>query len=199
MNPALAACWGALAWTLHAAVACERARAYRLDLPMLHPAATVPCVFAIGVCAWSAGRGAAVYPAGVLLACTAVSATTDIRTGYVFDRVLLIAALLLLPVTIATGRLPDATCGAALAAASLLVPYWCTRGRGIGLGDVKLAGLVGFATGTPGAIVAIWFAVLCGGAFAAMLLAARRVTLGSAMRFAPFLALGASYAVARST
>jgi leader peptidase (prepilin peptidase) / N-methyltransferase len=86
--------------------------------------------------------------------------------------------------------------GLALAGGYLLLAV--ARPGQIGGGDIKLAGLAGLVLGWFG-----WWAVLAGGAMGFLLaavvslglLAARRVTLRSAISFGPFLLGGALLAV----
>ena len=67
--------------------------------------------------------------------------------------------------------------------------------RGMGAGDVKLAGLLGLLVGYPGVVVAVWLAVVSGGLVAVFLLALRRRGRKDAIPFGPFLALGAVVAL----
>jgi leader peptidase (prepilin peptidase)/N-methyltransferase len=63
--------------------------------------------------------------------------------------------------------------------------------RGMGGGDVKLAGLLGLMVGFPGILVALWIAVVVGGVVAIILLILRMKGRKDAIPFGPFLALGA--------
>ncbi|HEY5425933.1 MAG TPA: A24 family peptidase [Candidatus Tumulicola sp.] len=197
MTAAAVAAATAVLLALFAAVAWERARAFDLPLSFARFSAIAPGAGAIGLSGWLATRDSAAYASAVLLACAAVSATTDLQTGYIFDRVLLAGTLLALAPACAGGRLADAAAGGLLASALLMIPYACSRGRGIGLGDVKFAATIGFGLGTAGALSALWFAAVCGGTVAIVLLAAGRVARGGALPFGPFLAIGASYAIVR--
>ena len=65
---------------------------------------------------------------------------------------------------------------------------------GIGMGDVKLAGMLGFvlaATVVPALVVGI----LAGGLASVVLVVARRATLRSSIAYGPYLALGGSVAI----
>ncbi len=77
---------------------------------------------------------------------------------------------------------------------------WATPGRaGFGLGDVKLAGVLGLLLGWFGwgnVLLGIYLAFLSGGVCALILLARRRLGRGSHLAFGPFLALGAVAAIA---
>lgn len=62
--------------------------------------------------------------------------------------------------------------------------------RGMGLGDVKMAGLIGLAGGVPGILVALMVSIVSGGLVAALLLGSGLRRRGQSMPFGPFLALG---------
>jgi leader peptidase (prepilin peptidase)/N-methyltransferase len=61
---------------------------------------------------------------------------------------------------------------------------------GLGMGDVKLAGLIGLMVGFPLVIVALIVGIVCGGVGVSLLFAARRVGRKSYVPYAPFLAVG---------
>lgn len=74
--------------------------------------------------------------------------------------------------------------------ALMLAIYLAFKG-GMGAGDVKLAALIGFATGFPGVFLALFLSVVLGGVTAALLLLSRRKGRKDPIAFGPFLALGA--------
>jgi prepilin signal peptidase PulO-like enzyme (type II secretory pathway) len=95
----------------------------------------------------------------------------------------------------AAALMPNAGLASALGAAAVgggafLVMAILTRG-GIGLGDVKLAALIGAGLGLPAAYQALFLGVLAGGLVMAVLLAAGLVSRRQALPYAPFLALAA--------
>lgn len=155
--------------------------------------------------AWATGR-AAELPALLVLAVAAVLlAVVDLRHRLLPDRVVLpataLVALLLTGAAAAGGEwsaLGRALLGAAVLFAAFLVLALLAPGQ-LGMGDVKLAALLGLALGWYG-----WPAVLLGAlaafvvqAVAALaLLAARRVTLRSELPFGPAMLLGAAVALA---
>lgn len=61
----------------------------------------------------------------------------------------------------------------------------------MGMGDVKLAGVIGLVTGFPGILVAILICIFSGGFMAALLLIRTRFQRGQTMAYAPYLVLGA--------
>ncbi len=62
--------------------------------------------------------------------------------------------------------------------------------KGMGGGDVKLAGVIGLLAGFPGALIALWLGVVSGGLVAIGLLVLRKLGRKDSMPFGPFLALG---------
>ena len=71
-----------------------------------------------------------------------------------------------------------------MAVAFLLAP-------GFGLGDVKLATLLGLLSGLSNALPALMVGMIAGGLGATLLLVAGRARMTSAMAYGPYLALGA--------
>ena len=63
--------------------------------------------------------------------------------------------------------------------------------RGMGMGDVKLAAVIGLLVGIPGAAVALWIAAVSGGFVAIILLASGRKGRKEGIPFGPFMSLGA--------
>lgn len=72
--------------------------------------------------------------------------------------------------------------------------YLLSRGH-LGMGDVKLAGVIGLMLGYPAVINALVVGILLGAAVALVLLATHRATRKSTMAYAPYLALGALFAM----
>jgi leader peptidase (prepilin peptidase) / N-methyltransferase len=172
-------------------VAYERARIYGLQ-PHLNFFQAIAIVFAVTVaCVWLTSRGVMTVETTIVLATAAVTAITDLEFGYVFDRVMVAAALGLLVVAIAHANVADALLGGATAAAGLATPWALSRGRGMGLGDVKLAGVLGCGLGLHAALRTLWLAFVLGALAAVALTVAKRRPTETAWPFAPFLALGA--------
>lgn len=70
-----------------------------------------------------------------------------------------------------------------------------TRGRGMGLGDVKLAFLLGLILGYPYTLLAIFLAFLTGAVSGLMLVLTRKAKLGKPIPFGPYLVAGAFVAI----
>ena len=86
-------------------------------------------------------------------------------------------------------RVISSLSGGVAGLAIMLIPFLIARG-GMGLGDVKMAALVGLATGFPKVFIALFLSIITGGLVAVALL-----TLGLKKRrqpipFGPFLAVG---------
>lgn len=80
---------------------------------------------------------------------------------------------------------------AGVAASAFFLFLWLiTRGRAMGLGDVKFAFLMGLLLGFPGVIVACYLAFLTGAASGVILILQRKKGLKSKIAFGPFLILG---------
>jgi leader peptidase (prepilin peptidase)/N-methyltransferase len=65
--------------------------------------------------------------------------------------------------------------------------FWITHGRGMGLGDVKLAALMGFFLGFPKIIVALYLAFLTGALVGVILVLIGKKRFGEHISFGPFL------------
>jgi leader peptidase (prepilin peptidase)/N-methyltransferase len=134
--------------------------------------------------------------AGALAAMLAVVTVTDVRTRLIPDLALAPAALIALVVIGASQpQLLPERLAAAAAAGGFLLAAALARPGGMGLGDVKLAAVLGLFLGRS-VIAALVLALGLGALWGAGLIAAhgpqaRRMTLP----FAPFLATGAAVAV----
>ena len=96
------------------------------------------------------------------------------------------------------GDVPEALASGLGYSVALLVPALATRGA-IGMGDVKLALLLGLFAGYSGwatAVAALVGAFLLAGAVGVLLLALRRITRHDHLPFGPFMVAGAWFAIA---
>ena len=129
-------------------------------------------------------------PALAALCGSSAAALADLRTGYIPDAVTRTTALVALAFAAAAGAAPAACGGAWAVGGTLLGLHLMTRGRGIGLGDVKLGSAIGAGLGAPAGLVALGAAFVAGATYAAWLLIVRRARRGDEIRFGPFLAAG---------
>ena len=118
------------------------------------------------------------------------AAITDARTGLIPDRISIGGFLTICIISALHHTLIPSLLGAGVAGGSLGFLHLVTRGRGLGLGDVKLALAIGAALGPVLGLIALGLAFIFGACFAIALLLMRRISRGHEMYFAPFLAAG---------
>jgi leader peptidase (prepilin peptidase) / N-methyltransferase len=119
-------------------------------------------------------------------------AVIDLEHRRVLDRMLAPAAVMALVLSLAMGapRPAAALLGAALGFLVFLV-LRLLYPRGMGMGDVKLAGVIGLVTGLPAVVPALGIGMLAGGVAAVVLLLHHGRRRGQTLAYAPYLALGA--------
>jgi leader peptidase (prepilin peptidase)/N-methyltransferase len=123
----------------------------------------------------------------------------DLEQGLILNKVVypgMVVALLLallprpeLTIVMKPG-IASAALGGAIGFVVFLVIALASRG-GMGWGDVKLAALIGLATGFPLVLVAIIMGAILGGIVAVALMLAKKRNRREAIPFGPFLALAA--------
>lgn len=120
----------------------------------------------------------------------------DIMHRWVPNALLLPAAVLALAISMITNHppVPNALLGGAIGFLLFYLIAVAYRGA-LGGGDVKLAGLIGLMTGFPGVLVALTTGILIGGGVAALLLISGKKTRKSYIPYAPFLVIGAMFAL----
>lgn len=129
------------------------------------------------------------------VAVAAVSAVTDLKSGYIYDRVLVVGLMVVLAAAVFERILVVAIIGGAIGAGIPFLLYIATRGCGLGLGDVKLAGMLGVSMGPRGVLGTLAIASVAGGVAACYLVATHRRHRRDSMPFAPFLAFGGALTV----
>lgn len=100
-----------------------------------------------------------------------------------------VLALSLLP---QTPTLQSSFIGGVVGLGLFMLVYLMSRGH-LGMGDVKLAGLIGLMLGYPAVISALVVGIILGAGAAIVLLVSKRATRKSTMAYAPYLALGALF------
>ncbi len=105
----------------------------------------------------------------------------------VFPLILVISlfSLITTPQSLITNHLPTAV----LAAAFFYFLHWITRGKGMGLGDVKFVFLIGLILGYPLAVVSLYLAFLTGAIVAVILILIGQANTKQRIAFGPFLAI----------
>lgn len=125
-----------------------------------------------------------------LLAALAVCAWTDASSGYIYDVVLAVAAVLVGVQTILGGHVRESLEAAAVAFVLAFGAHGLSRGRGLGFGDVKLFALTGAALGSiPLAVEAFGGSFVVGACVLVPAVALKRVDRHQKVAFAPFIAV----------
>src|SRR3954453_9690505 len=132
-----------------------------------------------------------------LVAVLGIVTVSDLRTRLVPDAALAAGLAVALPISLLTdpGGVPERLLAGACASGFLLAAA-LIRPDGMGLGDVKLAGLLGVYLGAE--VVVALVAAFAAGSIAGLLLLARHgwAARGRTIPFAPFLAIGALMGIA---
>lgn len=124
-----------------------------------------------------------------------VMAVIDIRLGIIPDEVNIFLAVAGIFLAIFSGGQWSAAVadviGAAVAGAFFALLIAVTRGRGMGMGDLKLAIPLGLIFGWPGIVLLLVLAFVIGAAAGVFSIARGAKTMKGTLPFGPFLALGA--------
>lgn len=130
-----------------------------------------------------------------LVAVLAISTVTDMRKRLIYDLALAPAALSAIVLTLAAQpEMLGARLAAAACAGGFLLAAALARPEGMGLGDVKLAAVIGLHLG-PAVAPALALGLASGAATGSTLALARGRSLGDAtVPLAPHLALGTALA-----
>ncbi len=84
----------------------------------------------------------------------------------------------------------DRALAGAVLFSGMAVIYAATRGRGLGFGDVKFAGVIGYLFGLQQGFIALYIAFISGGLLAIVLLLTSKKGLKSEVPFGPFMVWG---------
>lgn len=193
--------WGLLASGLSPSGRCPSC-AHRIGPPP--GSVELVTAAAAGVLVWRAGLGLTALALAAVAVVGVALAFVDIAVHRLPDRLVLtaiIAALAVFALDTALGappqRLLTATaCALGAGLAFFLIVF--ASPDGMGLGDAKLAVLVGLVTGWFGvltAVYAIFVGFLLAGAAVAVMLVARRITRKDRLAMGPFMLLGALAAI----
>ena len=165
-------------------------------LPDAHAWRTLAAWGAALLAGWLAYRRFGLSPEALVVAVYAwfflAVAVIDLEHRRVLNRMLLAA----LPFAAAASLLlhrpaPSSALAGAAVGFGVFLLLALARPGGMGMGDVKLAGLIGLATGLGGVILAMTVGIVAGGVAALALMAGRRFDRRATMAYAPYLALGA--------
>lgn len=194
-----AACgWAAGWWPIRAA-----AHAHALG-PGLHRAGSrtafaVAAALAFALVAWGAGWGP-LLPAALVFTAVGVAAAAVDLVEHRLPNPLVLAGAIGVAVSVGLAALVTGwgtLFGALAGGAAMLATYAAVAfvsPRSMGMGDVKLAGVIGFTLGAFGLtpwLLGLVAAFLAGGVIALAALVSRRASLASAVPFGPAMVAGA--------
>lgn len=149
----------------------------------------------VGLLAYSHGLGAYFWPRAIFLGILVVASFIDLFDRIIPNELMLfgLGAGLLSALVLPSGRWGffDALLGGVAGLGFLLFLAVLVRG-GMGIGDVKLAGVMGLFLGWPWIFMGLVLGFLSGGLVAGALMAFTSVTRKDKIPFGPFLALGAA-------
>lgn len=169
-----------------------RCRYCHSGIPLRVPGVEICGAAAFALAYWRYGTGVEAGVFAYYCCIFIVLGVIDLEHRLIPNKIVYPAVAIAIPVAallsgtgIASGAIGGAT-GLGL----MLVPALVSRG-GMGWGDVKMAALIGFASGFPLVFVSLFTGVLLGGATAALLVLLRIKKWGDAVPFGPFLSLAA--------
>jgi leader peptidase (prepilin peptidase)/N-methyltransferase len=161
--------------------------------PKRKPALYVAMVATFGVSAWLLGPDPLRVAIGCLYAAFLLTVLViDFEHRRVLNIMLAPTALIALALSLLAATPLDpinALVGGGVGLGLFVLVYLLSRGH-LGMGDVKLAGVIGLMLGYPGVVNALMAGILMGAAAAIFLLVTHRATRKSYMAYAPYLALG---------
>ena len=173
-----------------------RCRACGMKIPWRYPLieASTAGLFLLAYATF--GLAAALAPALILLAALVAITFIDLEHQIIPDVITLPGILTGVAANLATGAVPwlDSVIGA-IVAGGLFFAIILASGGGMGGGDMKLAAMLGAFLGWQLTLVAIFLAVVGGGAAAVAILIAGRKGRKDPIPFGPFLAAGGTVAL----
>jgi len=182
-----------IAWTIGGLALVRGAE--RRALRRIPPPSWRAAAFALGATACAVAFRATPLEAvacGATCIALIVAGDADARTGYLFDAITFPTALLITAIAVAGGTTSDAACGVCVLVGSFGALVVFSRGRLMGLGDVKAMFAIGAAFGPLESLVAIFAACLSGIVWTAI---AGRFHRSARVRFGPHLAAGSGFAL----
>ena len=155
---------------------------------LLPPAAAL--VFALAALVYE--QWAAAILTGLFATIFLALAATDFERRLIPNRIVYPSTLLAMALSWAwpDRNVAQVFAGGGFAFLIMFLVFVISMGR-FGFGDVKMATLMGFATGFPAMTMGLFFTAIGGGLVAALLLISRVMRPGQYMPYGPFLAAGA--------
>lgn len=104
--------------------------------------------------------------------------------------VLRVPNLLHQPLLLGIPRFEHGVVGALIGAGILGLIVLVTQGKGMGIGDIKLGGVLGLSLGGPATLLALFISFVSGALVGLVLIKGRKASLKTAVPFGPFLVFG---------
>jgi leader peptidase (prepilin peptidase)/N-methyltransferase len=136
---------------------------------------------------------------GIAASAALICGCVDARTGFIPNRATYPALSAILLAATWSHHFAHAASGALLIGGLLAFAHAATRGRGMGLGDAKLAACIGAGCGPFYGLIALASSFILGGCYGSYLLAMKKAGRKTRIRFGPFLAAGTLFALAAQT
>ncbi|MBD5655814.1 MAG: prepilin peptidase [Candidatus Eremiobacteraeota bacterium] len=189
---ALTVACGLILWGFIAIALSRRAETSATDAVLPLPWASATCVLGLAAISVIFRSPLAAATCGAACIGLAAAAAADLRTGYLFDALTMPAAALVTALAIGGGATDRACAGVLMVIGPFgaLVVY--SRGRWMGLGDVKAMYALAVAFGPIESFLAIFVACVCA---IASVIVAGRFAARCEIRFGPYLAVGAAFAL----
>lgn len=174
----------------------QRGRCRRCDkrlswqYPLIELIAGIGFVFIFQGRADQAGHGLALIGHLLIFSALLVIFVSDLKEQIIPDSMVILGLIGAVAVIRDAGVLWGNTIAGAAAVTFFLFLWIVTRGKGMGLGDVKLAFFMGIILGYPNIIVASYLAFLTGALAGVILILLRIKKLKGHIAFGPFLVMG---------
>lgn len=115
----------------------------------------------------------------------------DLNEGIIPDKIILPAFVLVGIFVLINQNLLNHILSAFFASLFFFIFYFLSKGKAMGFGDVKFAGLIGLFFGFPGVVLSLYLAFLTGGIVSLILILWRKKRWrGDTIALGPFLSLG---------
>jgi len=129
-----------------------------------------------------------------IVSCAWIIFLSDLRYKLISDYMQIALFISVLLLKISTKATLFSLMGDSISGLAVLLPigliYVVTNERAMGLGDVFLAGIIGFALGVGKGLLAVYVAFLVGAIIGIILLATQKKGMKSSVPFGPFLLIG---------
>lgn len=126
-----------------------------------------------------------------ICSCFIIIFYTDLFSGIIPDSMIVVLFILaILRIVLLQQSLPLVFLTGCISGIFFLLLHLITRGRGMGLGDVKYAFVMGLLLGFPIIIIGLYVAFLTGTALALILVLGKKKSFASSIPFGPFLIIG---------